>query len=191
MSERSPGDVTVLLLAWSEGDRGALERLIPLVYEELRRQADRYVRRQAPGGSLQSTAVVHEVYLRLVDQTRAGWKNRAHFFAVAAKAMRQILIDHARRQAAAKRGGNQTRFVLEDAHARTPERSVDLLALDDALDRLNQMDESQARVVELRYFGGLTIDETAEVMGSSPATVKRAWQSARAWLFSELRGAPA
>jgi RNA polymerase sigma factor (TIGR02999 family) len=189
MSEAPPGEVTRLLLAWSQGDRGALDALVPHVYAELRRQADRYLGRQRAGHTLQPTALVHEAFLRLVDQTHVSFKDRAHFFAVASRAMRQILVDHARRRNAGKRGGHATRLVLDEAIAAVPPRGVDLVALDDALARLEKLDSDQARLVELRFFGGLTIEETAVVLGCSPATVKRSWSSARAWLYGELAGA--
>src|SRR5512140_369564 len=188
MSEGSPGEVTRLLLAWSGGDRGALDALVPHVYAELRRQADRYLGRQRSGHTLQATALVHEAFLRLVDQTHVSYKDRAHFFAVASRAMRQILVDHARRRNAGKRGGGATRLALEDEIAAVPPRGVDLVALDDALARLEKLDPDQARLVELRFFGGLTVEETAAVLGCSPATVKRSWSSARAWLYGELAG---
>lgn len=189
MSEAAPGEVTRLLLAWSRGDRDALDALVPHVYAELRRQADRYLVRQRSGHTLQATALVHEAFLRLVDQTHASYKDRAHFFAVASRAMRQILVDHARRRTAGKRGGGATRLALEDAIAAVPARGVDLVALDDALARLEKLDPEQSRLVELRFFGGLTVEETAVVLGCSPATVKRSWSSARAWLYGELAGA--
>lgn len=189
MAEAPPGEVTRLLLQWSRGDRGALDALVPHVYAELRRQADRYLRGQRPGHTLQATALVHEAFLRLVDQTHVSFKDRAHFFAVASRAMRQILVDHARRRHTEKRGGDATRLVLEDGTASVEPRGVDLMALDGALTRLEELDSAQARLVELRFFGGLTIEETAVVLGCSPATVKRSWSSARAWLFGELGGA--
>lgn len=189
MSEAAPGEVTRLLLAWGRGDRDALDALVPHVYAELRRQADRHLGRQRPGHTLQATALVHEAFLRLVDQTHASYKDRAHFFAVASRAMRQILVDHARRRTAGKRGGGATRLALEDAIAAVPARGVDLVALDDALARLEKLDPEQSRLVELRFFGGLTVEETAVVLGCSPATVKRSWSSARAWLYAELAGA--
>jgi RNA polymerase sigma-70 factor, ECF subfamily len=166
-----PGDVTRLLIEWNAGDAAALERLIPLVYGELR---------------LQPTALVHEVYLRLVDQTRVKWQNRAHFFGVAARAMREILVDHARKRRAAKRGGSETLISIEDVNPATPSRNIDLLDLDRTLVRLAALDERQARLVELRVFGGLTIDEAAEVMSISPATVSREWRHAETWLHREM-----
>lgn len=188
MPSQPSADVTGLLLAWSRGDRGALDALVPLVYGELRRQADRYLRRQRIGHTLQATAVVNEAFLKLIDQTSVSWKDRSHFFAVASRAMRQILVDHARRRHAGKRGGDATRVVLEDGTASVQPRGVDLMALDDALARLEALDPGQAHLVELRFFGGLTVEETAVVLGCSPATVKRAWSSARAWLYGQLSG---
>jgi RNA polymerase sigma factor (TIGR02999 family) len=183
----SPGEVTRLLIAWNEGDRAAVERLMPLVYGELRRIAERQFRRERAGHTLQPTAVVHEAYFRLVDQTRVTWKNRGHFFAIAAQAMRRILIDHARAREADKRGGREERVTLDLGIASPePADDVDLLALDEALVRLKALDEPQARIVELRFFGGLSIDETAEVMETSPSSIKREFRSARAWLFREL-----
>jgi RNA polymerase sigma factor (TIGR02999 family) len=181
------GEVTRLLIAWNEGDRGAVERLMPLVYRELRRIAERQFRRERAGHTLQPTAVVHEAYFRLVDQTRVTWKNRGHFFAIAAQAMRRILIDHARAREADKRGGREERVTLDLGIASPePADDVDLLALDEALVRLKELDEPQARIVELRFFGGLSIEETAEAMETSPSSVKRDFRSARAWLFREL-----
>jgi RNA polymerase sigma factor (TIGR02999 family) len=158
---------------------------MPLVYPELRRLAARYLRRERSGGSLQSTAVVHEAYLKLVDQRRVQWQNRAHFFGVAAQAMRRILLDHARRRAAKKRAGRTTNLTLE-LEPRVEPRTIDMIALDHALSRLATLDADQARLVELRYFGGLTAQETAEVMGCSMAKVERDWRAARIWLHREL-----
>jgi RNA polymerase sigma-70 factor, ECF subfamily len=182
-----PGEVTRLLIAWNEGDRAAVERLMPLVYAELRRIAERQFRRERAGHTLQPTAVVHEAYFRLVDQTRVTWKNRGHFFAIAAQAMRRILIDHARAREAEKRGGKEIQVSLDVGIASPePVDDVDLLALDEALVRLKTLDDAQARIVELRFFGGLSIEETAEAMETSPSSVKREFRSARAWLFREL-----
>jgi RNA polymerase sigma factor (TIGR02999 family) len=185
-----PGEVTLLLLEWGSGNAAAMERLVPLIYEELRSMAARYLRRENPGHTLQPTALVHEAYLKLVDQKRVHWKNRAHFYGVAAQAMRRILLDHARSRDAAKRGGGRTRVAVSDTPGGAQPREIDLIALDQALNRLSALDGEQARIVELRYFGGLTIDETAEVVGVSTATIERDWRSARAWLHQELqRGA--
>jgi RNA polymerase sigma factor (TIGR02999 family) len=183
-----PGEVTGLLLAWNRGDAGAFEKLVPLVYDELRRLAGLHFRRESPGHTLQPTAVVHEAYFRMIDQTRVTWKNRGHFFAVASQAMRRILIDHARSRAAQRRGGGDERVTL-DVGIASPEPCVDmdLVALDEALARLRDLDAGQAQIVELRFFGGLSIEETAEALEMSPSTVKREFRSARAWLFRELK----
>lgn len=187
-----PGSVTELLVAWGAGDPAALDALMPRVYAELRRQARRALRREAAGHTLQPTALVHEAYLRLAGQQQGQWRNRAQFFGVAAQLMRRILVDHARARRAAKRGGaDRVCVTLADGDAgaavEVSESAVDMLALDDALHRLAAMDARQAHVVELRYFGGLTIDGTAAVLAISPATVKREWVVARAWLRRELR----
>jgi RNA polymerase sigma factor (TIGR02999 family) len=175
-----------MLLRWRSGDEQALQELMPLVYNELHRLAGKYLRRERPGHTLQTTALVHEAYLKLVDQTHPNWQNRAHFFGVAAQLMRRILVDYARTQQAAKRGSGGIRLTLDDARVRAKEREAELLALDDALKDLAAIDAQQSRVVELRYFAGLNIEETAEVLGLSPATVKREWSSARAWLYNQL-----
>src|SRR5215831_12154218 len=182
-----PGEVTRLLIAWNEGDRAAVERLMPLVYAELRGIAERQFRRERAGHTLQPTAVVHEAYFRLVDQTRVSWKNRGHFFAVASQAMRRILVDYARARAADKRGGGEQRVTLASAEASPePSEGVDLLALDEALTRLKALDGGQAQIVELRFFGGLSIEETAEALETSASSVKREFRSAKAWLYREL-----
>ena len=182
-----PGEVTGLLLAWNGGDRGAVERLMPLVYAELREIAERQFRRERRGHTLQPTAVVHEAYFRLVDQTRVTWKNRSHFLAIASQAMRRILIDHARGRDAEKRGGRVERVALDlEIASPEPGAEVDILALDQALERLKELDRAQAQIVELRFFGGLTIEETAEVMEVSPSSIKRDFRSARTWLYREL-----
>jgi RNA polymerase sigma factor (TIGR02999 family) len=165
-----------------------VDALLPIVYEELRRLAAAYLRRERAGHTLQPTALVHEAYLRLMKDRPDRWQNRAHFSAIAAHSMRQILIERARARAALKRGGAQPRVTLDEALVAGETRSVDLVALDEALDRLEQLDPEQARLVELRFFGGLTIEETADAMGISPATVKRHWTVARAWLARELDG---
>lgn len=186
-----PQDITALLQAWSRGDRGALEALLPAVYGELRLQAERYMRRQRPDHTLQATALVHEAYLRLVKQQETEWRSRAHFFGVAAKAMRSILVDHARARQTAKRGAGVARLTLgrvESATATTA--AVDVLDLERALQRLAEFDPAKARLVELRYFGGLSIEEAAEVLEMSPATLKRQWNTARAWLRRELTPLP-
>ena len=179
-------DVTGLLLSWRQGDAAALDRLVPLVYDELRRVARRHLRREQPGHALQATALVHEVYLRLVDVDQLTLKNRTHFFAVAAKLMRQILVDHARRQQADKRGGGATMMTLDDVSPAAQPASVDVLALDQALAALASIDARQSRVVELRFFAGFNIDEAAEALGMSPATVEREWALAKAWLFRRM-----
>jgi RNA polymerase sigma factor (TIGR02999 family) len=183
-----PGPVTSLLRAWSRGDEVAREQLVPLVYAELRRRAAGYLRRERQGHTLDPTALVHEVYLRLVDQRAVEWQNRAHFFGIASQMMRRILVDHARSQKAQKRGGDGVRVELDEAVAGGAARDLDLEALDAALDELEQLDGRQSRIVELRYFGGLSIEETAEVLKLSPATVKRDWTLARAWLHRRLKG---
>lgn len=184
-------DVTRLLVRWSEGDKGALEELMPLVYNELRRLANYYLQRERKDHTLQSTALVHEAFLRLIDQRDVRWQNRAHFFGVASQMIRRILVDHARAHQTAKRGGGAYTLALDDALGAEHKRDLDLVALDDALNGLANLDPQQARIVELRFFTGLTIEETAEVVGISPATVKRDWNTAKAWLFRELsRGEP-
>ena len=170
----------------AEGGR-SVDSLLPLVYQELRRLAASYLRREKPGQTLQPTALVNEAYLRLLKDRPDRWQNRAHFCAIAAHAMRQILIERARARHAQKRGGARARVTLDDALAAGGERSIDLLALDEALERLAQLDPEQARLIELRFFGGLTVEETADAMDISPATVKRHWAVARAWLARELR----
>ena len=180
------GDVTDLLLSWRQGDASAFDRLIPLVYDELRRVAGRRLRSESPGHSLQATALVHEVYLRLVDVDRMTVTSRAHFLGVAATLMRQILVDHARRQRADKRGGAATMLSLDEVSPPAPDPGVDVLALDEALDALSAIDPRQCRVVELRFFAGLKIDEAAEALEVSPATVEREWALAKAWLYRRL-----
>jgi RNA polymerase sigma factor (TIGR02999 family) len=186
-----PRDLTRLLGAIREGDRSALERLIPVVYDELRDLAAHYIRGERPDHTLQPTALVHEAYMRLaghVAQHGADWRDRAHFFGIAARVMRQVLVDHARAHEAAKRGAGYTRVTLSEELRIVEEETVDLLALDVALTRLASLDADQARLVELRFFAGLTVEETAEVVGRSPTTVKREWRVARAWLHRELSG---
>jgi RNA polymerase sigma factor (TIGR02999 family) len=180
------GGVTGLLIDWSNGDRGALDRLMPLVYQELRGIARRHLGMENHPHTLQSTALVHEAYVRLIDQNRVEWRNRAQFFAVAARMIRRILLDHARRRYADKRGGGAQRLSLEDTVACSPGPNVDVIALDQALDCLAELDPAQAQVVELRFFTGLTIGETAEALGISTATVERDWITARAWLYDRL-----
>ncbi|MBI2833037.1 MAG: RNA polymerase subunit sigma-70 [Acidobacteria bacterium] len=182
----SPKAVTELLEGAAAGDRDALAALLPLVYDELRRIAARYLRRERPGQTLQATALVHEAYIRLLRDSDLSWQNRPHFLAIAANVMRQILIERARARLAAKRGGGRARVPLRDSLVAGDGTTVDLLALDEALTRLAAADAERARVVELRFFGGLTIEETAEAMNVSPATVKRAWTFAKAWLYREI-----
>ena len=182
----SPQNVTEMLRDWRNGDQEALEKLIPVVYDELRRQAANYLRRERPGHTLQTTALIHEAYLRLINQQNIEWQNRAHFYAIAARLMREILVDHARKRQASKRGGSDIKVPLEEAMVVSPERSVDLVALDEALTRLAAIDAQQSRIVELRYFSGLSVEETAEVMAVSSRTVKRDWNVAKAWLRHQL-----
>jgi RNA polymerase sigma factor (TIGR02999 family) len=186
VSTAAPGAITQLIEQARVGDQLAVEKLVPLVYGELRRLAASYVRRERPGQSLQATALVHEAYLRLLKDEDLSFQNRAHFMGIAARSMRQILIEHARARGAAKRGGERRRITLDEGVAAGQPLDVDLLALDEALGRLAERDAHQAHIVELRFFGGLTNEETAEALGISPATVKRAWTVARAWLFREL-----
>lgn len=180
-------DLTQQLLALSAGDEQAPTALMPLVYDELRRLAKIYLSRERQDHTLQPTALVHEAYLRLIDQTRVEWQNRAHFFGVAAAMMRRILIDYARQSQAEKRGGQAERLALDDALAVADTPALDLLALDDALSALAKLDPRQSRIVELRFFGGLTLEETAEVMHLSRATIEREWLMAKAWLYAELK----
>lgn len=183
-------EITQLLQEWSAGREQALDRLLPEIYAELRTLAASYLRRERSNHTLQATALVHEAFVKLIDQRAVQWQNRAHFFGIAAQVMRRILVDHARAHAAAKRGLGNAPVSLEDALAITPAPDIDLLALDESLNRLAEFDPQQSRVVELRYFGGLTIDETAEVMRISPATVGREWTLAKAWLYSQLTHPP-
>jgi RNA polymerase sigma-70 factor, ECF subfamily len=182
------GEITLLLLKAKDGDREAESALAPLVYDELRRLARRYMRNERPGHTLQATALVHEAYLKLIEQRDTTWQNRAHFFGVAAQLMRRILVDHARAKLAKKRGGSQQKISLDVPAALVPAQPEQFLALNEALDRLSQRDPRQGRVVELRFFGGLSDEETAEVLAISARTVKRDWSVARAWLFRELGG---
>lgn len=181
-------NITELLAGYGHGDKEALDRLMPLVYDELRRQAARYLKREQAGHTLQTTALIHEAYVRLVDQRNVQWQNRAHFFGIAAQLMRRILVDHARTKKRAKRGGSDVRVSLGDVNLAAKDQDLDVVALDEALNRLAKIDEQQSRVVELRFFSGLTVEETAEVMGISAATVKRDWSMAKAWLHRELSG---
>jgi RNA polymerase sigma factor (TIGR02999 family) len=182
----SAREITQLLKEWSDGDKLAPERLMPLVYDELRRLANVKMKRERPEHTLQPTALVHEAYLRLVDQTCVNWQDRAHFMGIAANAMRQVLIDHSRAHTAIKRGGSAERLSLDDVEILPEERAADLIALDEALTRLGQVDPRKARVVELRFFAGMSVDETAQVLGVHPDTVARDWKVAKAFLHSEL-----
>ena len=181
------GEVSGLLRAWGDGDRAALDRLTPIVYEELRRLASHYMRGERPGHSLQATALVNEAYVRLVDYKGMQWQNRAHFFAVSAQLMRRILVDHARRHNL-KRGGGVQHVSLDETAIVGGDRAADLMALDDALDALGRFDSRKVQVVELRFFGGLSVEETAEVLKVSSVTVMRDWSTAKAWLYRELTG---
>jgi RNA polymerase sigma-70 factor (ECF subfamily) len=183
-------DVSALLRDWTEGDQTALDKLTPIVYDELHRLARHYMNRERAGHSLQTTALVHEAYTRLVDYDRMQWQNRAHFFAVSAQLMRRILVDHARRHNL-KRGGGVQHIALDQAVVTGDDQNVDLVALDVALNALAQLDPRKMQVVEMRYFGGLSVEETAEVLKISPVTVKRDWRAARNWLYRELTGATA
>jgi RNA polymerase sigma-70 factor (ECF subfamily) len=185
----SPHEVTQLLAEWSHGDNAALAELTPLVYEELRRLAHHFMEGQRPDHTLQTTALVDEAYLRLADQTRSNWQNRAHFFAVAARAMRQILVNYAKSSRAQKRGGGALKVELDEAAIVSPEQSKAIVDLHEALERLGTLNARKARVVELKYFGGLNHDEIAEVMQVSTVTVRRDWVFARAWLYDELHNA--
>ena len=189
MTTPSPSEVTQMLLQWSNGDREALDQLLPIVYNELRRLAQHYLQHERPDHTLQATALVHEAYLRLINQKDVRWQNRAHFFAVAAQMMRRILVSSARQRHAVKRGSGGPKMSideLEEAVSLSSERDASLLALDEALGKLAELDPQQSRITELRYFGGLTVEETAEVLEISPATVKREWAMAKAWLHREV-----
>lgn len=188
MTEPSPKDITQMLIDWSNGDREALDKLLPVVYAELRRQAARQLRHERPGHTLQTTDLIHEAYLRLVDQRNVRWQNRAHFFAVAAQSMRRILVDHARRRHRAKRGGSAIALPLDEGLLVAADKSVDLLALDEALTRLAAIDVRQSQIVELRFFSGMKIEETAAVLGVSLTTVKDDLNMAKAWLRREIGG---
>ncbi len=186
MGEGLQHEVTQILHEWSGGDADAPARLMPLVYDELRRQARNYMSKERGSHALQPTALVHEAYLRMVDQTRVNWQNRAHFYGLAASMMRRILVDHARALATEKRGGAVVRLSIEDVQIPLEQRAADFVALDEALEELSKFDERKARIVEMRFFGGLTDEEIAEVLGVSSRTVLRDWKTARLWLFREL-----
>jgi RNA polymerase sigma factor (TIGR02999 family) len=185
----APHQVTRLLKKWSDGDETALEQLIPLVHDELHRLAHQYIRREEPGHILQTSALINEAYLRLVDQPKIRWENRNHFFGIAARLMRRILVDDARKRNAAKRGGSLIQIPLDEATSVANEQAANVAALDDALKVLETIDTRQGQIVELRFFGGLSIEETAEVLKVSPGTVMRDWTFARAWLRNEMTGA--
>jgi RNA polymerase sigma factor (TIGR02999 family) len=187
LTSRPSEEVTQLLRAWSNGDEGALERLAPLVHKELHRLARRYMAGERPGHTLQVTALVNEAYLRLIDASQMQWQNRAHFFGVAAQLMRQILVDFARSRLSQKRGGEVIQVPLDEALVVSKEKEADLVALDDALKALGAIDPRRSQLVELRFFGGLSVEETAEVLKTSPRTVLREWSLAQAWLYRELR----
>ena len=184
----SPGAVTDLLRAWADGDEGALERLTPLVEAELRRLARGYMRRERRGHTLQTTALVNEAFLRLTDARRVRWQDRAHFLGISARLMRRVLVDHARSRGYLKRGGGARRVTLDEGIVRAEEPALDMVALDRAMDALAAADARKCRVVELRYFGGLSVEETAEALGVSSDTVKRDWRLAKLWLLRELEG---
>ncbi|MBC7910218.1 MAG: sigma-70 family RNA polymerase sigma factor [Pyrinomonadaceae bacterium] len=186
MSNEPQHEVTQILHAWSEGDHEAPARLMPFVYNELRRLARSYLHREGAAHTLQPTALVHEAYLRLVDQTRISWQNRAHFYGIAASMMRRVLVDHARARSAGKRGGAAIRLSTDDVQIPLEDRAADLVALDEALEELAKFDERKSKIVELRFFGGLTDEEIAEVLSISTRTVLRDWKTARLWLYREL-----
>ena len=186
MGEELQHEVTQILHDWSGGDTQAPERLMPFVYDELRRLARSFLSRERDGHTLQPTALVHEAYVRLVDQTRVNWQNRAHFYGIASSMMRRVLIDHARARATGKRGGGAIRLSIDDVQVPLEERAASFIALDEALKRLEQMDERKCKVVELRFFGGLSDEEIAEVLGVTTRTVLRDWKKARLWLYREL-----
>jgi RNA polymerase sigma factor (TIGR02999 family) len=184
----APDNVTLLLRKWSEGDDSALEQLTPLVYDELHRLAHQHMRREQAGHILQTSALINEAYLRLVDQPVTSWQDRAHFFGIAARLMRQILVDEARKRNSAKRGGTMVQVPLDDIGTLAQEQAGNVIALDDALKKLGLIDDRQSNIVELRFFGGLSIEETADVLKVSPGTVMREWTFARAWLRSQMSG---
>ncbi|HEY9405336.1 MAG TPA: sigma-70 family RNA polymerase sigma factor [Pyrinomonadaceae bacterium] len=188
MNDSPPRDVTALLLSWSAGDEGAAAALMPLVYDELRRLARNYLRRERPDHTLEPTALVNEAYLRIVDQRRVSLQNRAQFFGLAAQLMRHILVDHARTRGAEKRGGLQPRLSLDEARVMIEDRAAGVVALDEALKRLAAVDPRKSQIVEMRFFGGLSVEETAGALGISAKTVKRDWRNAKMWLHRELSG---
>jgi len=185
-----PAEITQLLINWSQGDKAALDQLVPLVYPELRRLAKRHMGREGPEHTLQTSALINEAYLKLVDQKSVQWQSRAHFFAVSAQVMRHILVDHARTRNYAKRGGGALKLPLDEALALTEQRAAQLIALDDALSDLSALDGRKSQIIELRFFGGLSLEETAEVMKISPSTVQREWRAAKAWLLHTMANKP-
>lgn len=187
MDVPASNQITEQLIAWSNGDQSALVEIAPVVYRELRQMADRFLRHEAAGHTLQPTALVHEAWLRLADQTRVNWQNRSQFFGIAAQMMRRILVDHAKTKHREKRGGDAIKLSLDDIINLSGERAADLVALDEALDALQNFDSRKCSVVELRYFGGLSVEETAEVLEVSPDTVMRDWKLAKAWLYQQLK----
>jgi RNA polymerase sigma-70 factor, ECF subfamily len=190
VSDCSRDQVTELLIEWSSGDRGALDRMIPLVYDELHRLSARQIRKESPDHNLQTTTLVNEAYLRLVDQTRVRWQNRAQFFGIAAQIMRRILVDYARNRGYLKRGGDVHRMSPDEIDIVAPERCAEVMAVDDALTKLAAVDSRKTQIIELRFFGGLSIEETAAVLKVSPGTVMRDWTLAKAWLHREIGGEP-
>lgn len=191
MNPSPPHEVTQLLVAWGNGDEVARDQLMSVVYHELHRLAHNYMRKESPGHTLQTSALVNEAFLRLIDQHDVQWQNRAHFFGIAAQMMRRILVDYARRRNYAKRGGGARDTTLDEALTVSNSRTAEIVALDEALEQLNAFDERKSQIVELRFFGGMSIEETAEVLGVSPGTVMRDWTLAKAWLFREISPAPA
>lgn len=186
MANLPPHEVNQLLVDWSNGDQAALDKLIPLVYDELRRMAHHYMARESPDHTLQTSALVNDTYLRLIDQKRTHWQNRAQFFGIAAQLMRRILVDHARSHAYAKRGGGATQVALDEGAVLSPQRADDVMALDEALNQLATIDKRKCQIVELRYFGGFTVEETATLLEVSGVTVMRDWSLAKAWLRREI-----
>lgn len=187
MTQATSHEVTQLLRDWSDGNKAALDKLVPLVHAELRRRAHHYMRRERPGHTLQTSALVNEAYLQMVDQRGIRWQDRAHFFAASAQVMRHVLVDYARRNGRAKRGGDAQQTSLNEVAVVSPERGAEFVALDEALSELTALDPRKSQIVELRYFGGLTIEETAEVMKVSEMTVRREWRSAKAWLYQRMK----
>jgi len=186
----TPQSTTELLVEVTHGNRNSLDHLLPLVYDELHRLAEAFMRRERSNHTLQPTALVHEAYMRLIDQRQVNWENRAHFFSIAAETMRRVLVNHAHSSQAAKRGGAETRISLDEAVSFPEKDEIDLVSLDDALKRLSKFDEQQSRIVELRFFGGLTVKEVATVLDLSTTTVEREWRTARAWLHDQLKHSP-